>query len=130
MCNACQTLDQLLDAKVPCGHTGDARVMVSDPNWNAGTPRKVTFYRSTRPQAPKYAKLPENVGKVECSICRHTFIEDTPEAKKAHKAVHLTGHWTVVCPVCDEDVCNHPECIKAHAADCSVYANLKEAHTC
>lgn len=128
MCNACQILDQL--NLTPCGHTGDARVTVSNPVWNAGKTRTVSFYRSTRPQAPKYAKLPENVDRIECSICRGLFLDDTPEARKAHRQAHLEGHWTAVCPLCDEDVCNHLDCLEAHGKVCAQFVEARDTHTC
>ena len=54
-----------------------------------GPKRQVSFYRSTRPQAPvRHSGDPVLAELVECSVCRGVFLPDTPEAKKAHRALH------------------------------------------
>lgn len=50
---------------------------------------QVTFYRATRPQAPRYAKLPHNAGMMECSSCRGLMLPDREEIRRAHRAWHV-----------------------------------------
>lgn len=89
----------------------------------------IQFYRSTRKQTPQYAKEPDVVDKIECSICRHLFLPDTVEARREHRDAHVENdrsdaacgsrycsEYTVVCAECNEDVCADFRCQRFHAA--------------
>lgn len=99
-------------------------------------PRPVLFYRSTRPQAPKYAKAADIAHLVECSICRGMFLENDKEIKAAHrrwhkmfgdalmpcKEAHAAGLKYCVlvsCPRCTEDFCPCTDCRIQHSVECA-----------
>lgn len=102
--------------------------------------RPVQFYKPTRPQAPKYAKAPELADKVECSICRQLFLDDTKLAKDAHRRWHTVygnthmpcceaeaagasyHNLTLHCLSCSEDFCPCTDCYIQHTVECEHWA--------
>lgn len=97
--------------------------------------RSVLFYKPTRSQAPRYAKVPALADKVECSICRGLFFLDDAATKAAHRAWHKTygnahmpcreafaagGVYEILatCRTCTEDYCLCADCFIQHSLEC------------